>query len=272
MLNIRITEQAFRAELDTLIKEGNELVSSKEVLDKSKIYFGWIKRCCKFLVGNIEGDEFAKKINTFIPEKNVHPLINGYKRGKKVNDEILKRQNISIFKIVTLLQGIQKQGVHELTKNSIAGKNLLKSNIFIVHGHDNHYKTELIRCLEILNLNPIVLHELANEGQTIIEKFEKYSDVNFAIILLTGDDVGKLKDEKTLNFRARQNVVLEMGYFLGSLGRRNVLALHSKEVELPSDMHGILCINIDSSDSWKFMIVKELKAAGFNVDANKLFK
>ena len=87
---------------------------------------------------------------------------------------------------------------------------------------------------------------------------------------MTDDDEGKLKTELDLKSRARQNVVLELGYFIGKLGRDRVLPLHTEGVELPSDIHGLLYVPIDKADTWKFALVKELKAAGYSVDANSI--
>ncbi len=87
---------------------------------------------------------------------------------------------------------------------------------------------------------------------------------------MTDDDEGKAKTEIDFKTRARQNVVLELGYFIGKLGRKRVLPLYSEDVELPSDIHGLLFVPLDKAENWKFSIVKELKAAGYSVDANKL--
>jgi predicted nucleotide-binding protein len=144
------------------------------------------------------------------------------------------------------------------------------NNVFIVHGHNNEIKVNVARTLEKLGLNPIILHEQANAGKTTIEKFEKHSDVGFAIILMTDDDFGNAKNEDNLNPRARQNVILEMGYFIGRLGRERVCPLYTKGVELPSDLYGLLYTEIDSSEHWKIKMVKELKAAGYDIDVNKI--
>lgn len=144
------------------------------------------------------------------------------------------------------------------------------NNVFIVHGHNNEIKVNVARTLEKLGLNPIILHEQANAGKTIIEKFEKHSDVGFAIILMTDDDFGKAKNEDNLNPRSRQNVILEMGYFIGRLGRERVCPLYTKGVELPSDLYGLLYTEIDASEHWKIKMAKELKAAGYDIDVNKI--
>jgi predicted nucleotide-binding protein len=93
--------------------------------------------------------------------------------------------------------------------------------IFIVHGHDNEAKVEVARFLERVGFEAIILHEQANRGRTIIEKVEMHSDVGFAVVLLTPDDEGGKRGNSTRP-RARQNVVLELGYFIGRLGRDRV--------------------------------------------------
>jgi predicted nucleotide-binding protein len=131
--------------------------------------------------------------------------------------------------------------------------------VFVVHGHDGEAKEATARFLERLGLEPIILHEQPNGGRTIIEKFEVFSsDVAFAVILLTPDDVGAAAENAPLKPRARQNVILELGYFMGRLGRTRVCALHRGDVELPSDYQGILYIPLDPSGAWKTQLAQEL--------------
>ncbi len=148
--------------------------------------------------------------------------------------------------------------------------NMSSGDIFIVHGHNEEIKSKVVRALEKLKLKPIILHEQSDEGLTIIEKFEKHSNVKFAIILLTFDDFGNSKADEKPNKRARQNVILELGYFIAKLSRKNVLCLYEAEVELPSDILAVLHTKIDDSENWKFKMVKELKSAGFIIDADEL--
>lgn len=123
-----------------------------------------------------------------------------------------------------------------------------------------------------MELKPVVLHEQPNEGRTIIEKFEDYTDVRFAVVLLTPDDVGGLQDNAgDTKPRARQNVIFEFGYFIGKLGRERVCALVKGNVEKPSDYDGVLYIQLDDSEGWKMRLVRELKSAGYNIDANRVF-
>lgn len=144
------------------------------------------------------------------------------------------------------------------------------SKVFIVHGHNEHLKKATARFVDKLGLEAIILHEKPNKGRTIIEKFSDYADVGFAIILLTADDYGKSKvSTGDFNLRARQNVILELGYFLGKLGRDRVCAIYEDGVEIPSDYQGVLFI--PWSSKWQYDVFNELKAVGYDVDANKLF-
>lgn len=142
-----------------------------------------------------------------------------------------------------------------------------KKKVFIVHGHAEAVNTEVARTIEKLGLEPIILRERPNSGFTIIEKFESTArGVGFAVILLTADD----KVEGEDGFRARQNVVFEMGFFMGALGRKNVMCLLQDGVELPGDIDGVVYTVIDKAGHWRFALVKELKACGYTVDANKI--
>lgn len=143
--------------------------------------------------------------------------------------------------------------------------------IFLVHGRDNELKETTARFLGNLGLDPVILHEQANKGQTIIEKFEANSDVAFAVVLITPDDVGALAgEEEKLKKRARQNVLFELGFFIGKLGRRRVIALLKDEIEIPSDFDAVVYTKVDGNDDWKYKLAKELKAGGLNIDLNKI--
>ncbi len=139
--------------------------------------------------------------------------------------------------------------------------------VFIVHGRDDNLKTEVARFIEKIGLHPIILHEQANEGKTIIEKIEKHTEVGFGIVLYTPCDVGGLNAE-SLQSRARQNVVFEHGLLIGKLGRSNVCALKKGDVEEPTDISGIVYTPYDQAGAWKFSIAKELKNAGCLIDMN----
>jgi len=140
------------------------------------------------------------------------------------------------------------------------------SRVFLVHGHEHGVVEACARMIERFGLKPIILHEQPNEGRTTIEKFEHHADAGFAVVFLTPDDVGGAKN-KPQSARARQNVILELGYFVGKLGRKNVCALYREGVELPSDYHGVQYVSLDRED-WKMKVAQEMRAAKLDVDLN----
>ncbi len=140
------------------------------------------------------------------------------------------------------------------------------NRIFVVHGHDNETKEAVARLLSKLGFDPVILHEQANRGRTIIQKFQDESaDVGFAVVLMSPDD-----ELASGSKHARQNVVLELGFFLGRLGPARVAALKRGDVETPSDFDGVLYTPVDETGMWRFQLAKELKAAGYMVDMNKI--
>ena len=144
------------------------------------------------------------------------------------------------------------------------------SQVFIIHGRDIGTRDTIARFLESLDLEPVILQEQPDRSRTIIEKFEDYAQVDFAIALFTPDDFGGPEggDPKS---RARQNVIFEFGYFIGKYGRKRVRALVKGDIEIPSDYSGVLYIPLDDSAGWKIRLVGDLKSAGFDVDANRIW-
>jgi predicted nucleotide-binding protein len=155
---------------------------------------------------------------------------------------------------------------------SDSSRAIRSKRIFIVHGHDEEMKLAAKTTLISLGLEPIILHEQADRGRTVIEKFEIYSDVGFAVILLSPDDFAYPKEHPDkINPRARQNVIFEMGFFVGMLGREKTFLLRRGEIELPSDYHGIVYNDYDGSDGkWRNKLVKELRANKYTVSADDL--
>ena len=145
-------------------------------------------------------------------------------------------------------------------------------HVFIVHGHDEAAKHAIARFVEKFNLKATILDEQASKGQTVIDKFEENADkAGFAIVLLTLDDVGARKNKKDeLKPRARQNVILELGYFLGRLGRERVCVLYKEGVELPSDIQGIVYVPMNNPNEWQLKLATEMKQIGLPMDLNKL--
>ncbi|WP_053567573.1 TIR domain-containing protein [Caballeronia cordobensis] len=147
----------------------------------------------------------------------------------------------------------------------------LSRRVFVVHGHDGAARETVARFLERIDFEPVILHEQANQGRTVIEKIEAHGDVHFAVVLLTPDDAGCAKGSEP-EPRARQNVLLELGYFIGRLGRERVCALKRGTLEIPSDFAGVVWEKMDDSGGWKQALGRELQAAGHEVDWNKVMR
>lgn len=148
------------------------------------------------------------------------------------------------------------------------------NRVFIVHGHDEGMKQAVARAISKLNLEPIILHEQSDENKTTIEKFEKHSDVDFAVVLLSPDDFAYKKEESAKNgkHRARQNVILELGFFLAKLSRKGVFILYRENdnFEFPSDYSGVLYTPFDEKGNWKYKMASEMKAIDDKIDKNLL--
>jgi predicted nucleotide-binding protein len=144
--------------------------------------------------------------------------------------------------------------------------------IFIVHGHDGEKKHELARFLRALTGHePVILHEQPNKGAVLMEKLEaSAASTGYAVALLTADDLGKAKTEDDLKPRGRQNVVFEMGFFMGALGRKNVAVLYDDGIEEPGDMKGFVYTALDAAGGWKSKIAREIQAAGITVNWSAL--
>lgn len=189
---------------------------------------------------------------------------------KKLEDSLRESQPKAV---VDLLQEIiSKISGSSQTKDEPKEYDHEKQKVFIVHGHNQAVKEAVARYIEKLGPSVIILHEQPNEGRTIIEKFESNSAVDYAVVLLTGDDkgapIGAIESD-AVSLRARQNVVFELGFFAAKLGRSRVTVLYENGVEMPSDFSGILYIPIDNEGAWRFKLAQELRTAGIKVDLNK---
>jgi predicted nucleotide-binding protein len=166
---------------------------------------------------------------------------------------------------------LEEEANKDPSQPAIEGESKKKPSrkVFVVHGNDHGSKETVARFLSQLDLEPIILHEQPDQGRTIIEKFEDFADVACAIVILSPDDLASSKDNLTAQEqRAHQNVIFELGFFVGILGRGRTFALLLKSVTKPSDIDGVLYTPMEG-EAWRFKLVKELKAAGINVDANK---
>lgn len=258
------------AQTDKLKKLIESLRSKGRIKRNYEGFYRWRDITAKLISNGISPAEGSKFLKTLM-----------YQHHQDLYDDICIRANIARSFFEGLEEEIrshpdeifdlsEKEDLVSSRKES--PRKTFSKKIFVVHGHDHETKNELEIFLKEIGLEPIVLHRKPDEGRTIIEKFEEYSDVGFAIIILTPDDVFYTFNEDKKDFelsekRARQNVIFEWGFFVGKLGRHRVCCLHKKSVDLPSDIHGVLYKPFEKSlDEIKFPLVKELKAAGYEVE------
>ena len=233
-----------------------------------------VKQRAEMLISRIfdKNSNYHKTLNKL----RFSPLMVMNSSGQGPYDGAWKRGVEGFVNLVdTMIEDVSLSIDDTVTPQEIAKKSsALTDRIFIVHGHNEEMKQSVARLIEKLGLNPIILHEQANKGKTIIQKFIDNSDVGFSIVLMSADDYGYAKslDHTQAKHRARQNVILELGFFLGKLGTERVIALFetTDNFEIPSDYDGILFIPYDTDGRWKFDVVKELKSIGYEIDANRI--
>jgi predicted nucleotide-binding protein len=274
--SLLVTHDEARQKIQDQINKGqaiaNEGIQSEEDISKAREK---LKKWSDYNLALLKC-WFSNETTALEYGKSRHLKIGGYESfSDKLNvfrDDVrtLVSRLESLLEQLVLYSEPQNQAVGTLPakRNITSGR-----DVFIVHGHDEAATQSVARFIEKLDLHPIILHEQPNAGRTIIEKVEDYSDVDYAVILLTPDDIGGLKDKPTeLLPRARQNVILEMGYFIGKLGRERVCALHKKSVEIPTDFLGVLYIPMDSRGAWQLKLAQEIAKVGIEVDLNRLHK
>ena len=266
-----------KSKLEERIEKGAELkkqqaITTDELDALRKLYYKWNDFNCELLKRLFTTEKLADEYSRYGP---MIMSLNEPSLGKKIQD-LNKDIDDKIHRIDSIIERLELIPLNSSQKPMIAqeakGK-ILSKKVFIVHGHDEVAKTNLEIFLQEIGLEPIVLHRQADEGLTIIEKFEKHSDVSYAFILLTPDEVGYLSSEKTKpdnernkENRARSNVIFEFGFFVGKLGRSKVCCLYTGDVSLPSDVSGMIYKKFDRSiEEVAYGIIKDLKASGFQI-------
>lgn len=242
--------------LKAIVDEADSL-SEKEVKWKSPEVQAWYSKTERWLIKRF-GDP-SQEMKSFRQIKFQSRLVD-------VRQDILACT--SGLKQATAVLSIYFEDFEDEAEATEENKLVDFSSVFIVHGHDGELKESIARIIEKQGIKPIILSEQANQGRTVIEKFEDHTDVGGAICLFTTDDIGKAKTANEDSFRARQNVVFEAGYFMGKLGRDHVAILADKGVEIPSDLAGVVYTD---TTSWQVDLLRELKAMGYTVDFNRLF-
>lgn len=264
-MKIKVPFSKFQKDLIDYIKEGEIILGANNNYDIAIQYETWCQKVFTFLKIAFENEDISKEFYS-CTERLSSP---------GVSDWSIRNLNMLVQLKLDILDGIKSNIKYLKTENSTIIptdlSNISKNKkIFIVHGRNESIKEQVSSVLKDLELEPIILHKQSNNGNTIIEKFEKNANVGFAVILLTDDDEGRLKGVENWTDRARQNVIMEMGYFIGKLSRSRVCLLKSKNVEPPSDILGVAYEDFDDNGFWKFKLANELKSAGYPIDLNRL--
>lgn len=270
---LNICKEEAEQKLKERIEKGDELLekSIPNYEELEKLFYKW----------DDFNNELLKRIFTTDEYQNVY-MYSGCTRGfsslyrepsysEKIA-ELKKDIKDKIHYIETLIEKLELIPVtSNISEDKLSTIKNDSKKVFIVHGRDELAKTNLEILLKEMELEPIVLHRQPDEGQTVIEKFEKHgSDVGYAFILLTPDEIAYLAHEDSLldierqkEKRARPNVIFEFGYFVGKLGRNRVCCLYTGGVTLPSDLDGFVYKQYNSSvEEIAWSIQKDLKAVG----------
>lgn len=268
---LKISSEEAKLKLKERIQKGKELlniqITNELQLDEArKEYRKWNDYNFEYLRRIFSTDEEATKYKRYGGGViHMNPSL-----GLKVKDYVddIKEK---IHRIDSLVERIDLISLEIISEASPQNTIHITKKVFIVHGRDEVSKTNLEILLTEMGLEPIVLHRQADEGQTVIEKFEKYgSDVAYAFILLTPDEIAYLSNEDSLpdnerkkEKRARPNVIFEFGYFVGKLTRNRVCCLYTGDVEIPSDLKGLVYKRYHNSvEEVAYSIQKDLKAVG----------
>jgi len=225
----------------------------------------WHDYNCTWLDRNIGGDVAEEYRNSEIETKKSNPVYLGRYLCKRLESEISRLQSIHerLHMWVPAAEEV----------SALANPAQLASDgaIFIVHGSDTLRAERVARAVnKATSRETIILREQPSLGQTLIEKFEQHAaNASYAIVVLTPDDQGRRKDVVKLTPRGRQNVIFEMGYFYGVLGRSRVSVLLHPGVEKPSDMDGVVYINFDDNGAWKTELFRELEHAHIHIDISQ---
>lgn len=277
-MELAVTRDEAKQRLQDRIEKGMELkskqVNTREAFEELKNnYSKWDSFNSELLRRIFTTDEAAKEYDYWgVVAVSTHED----SLGEKIADTYkgIDKKIHRLDSIIERLELIPLAGqVAPITSASPLSAQPRSKRVFVVHGHDEVAKTSLEVFLREIGLEPVVLHRQADEGLTVIEKFEKHSDVGYAFILLTPDEVAclaseasKPEAERRTELRARPNVIFEFGYFVGKLGRSRVCCLYTGNVSLPSDVSGMIYKKYEKSiEEVAYSVIKDLKASGYGV-------
>jgi predicted nucleotide-binding protein len=275
-----VSREEAKSKLEERIQKGLEIkkapINSEETLDAVRNEFRkWDAFNNELLKRTFTTDELAEEYRHWIGVGV--SMLREPSLGEKIG-KLHKDIDGKIHRIDSIIERLELIPLNmispDLSPSAASTTQPSRTNkVFIVHGHDEVSKNSLEVFLREIGLEPVVLHRQPDEGLTVIEKFEKHSDVGYAFILLTPDEIAYLKSEehkpdseRQKEYRARPNVIFEFGFFVGKLGRSKVCCLYTGDVRLPSDVSGMIYKKYNSSiEEIAYSIIKDLKASGYGI-------
>ena len=283
MTTLLVPRDQLRTVLVERIRAGDDLVSKAEIAENADGHSDWIFLFSKWREHTIaelravyDGDDISLEFDVWTRTTERASPRSTFPNAKSSLETGLKKLRDLVERLPL---AIEPDSLH--ARSATVDKTLRERrpsanslNVFIIHGRTaGGFRESVARFIEQLGLSPVILAEQANEGRTLIEKFEANAlDVGYAIALLTPKDraYGPEDEPPPRPNRARQNVMLELGYFMAKLGRENVVALQQEGLEVPTDILGIVYIPLDDAGAWKTLLARELRAAGYDIDLSKL--
>jgi predicted nucleotide-binding protein len=284
VVTLRVPRDQVKAVLDERISAGEDLLAKAELVahtghsDWISVFSDWREHTIAELRAVYNGDEIPGEFDVVTstavysdsqPRTAFPPTKMRLETGIWQLQQFVKRLPLAV-EPEPLKPGPRRVEETPGTRSDSAAS----PKIFIIHGRDaGGFRESVARFIEHVGLTPVILAEQASEGRTLIEKFEaKALDVGYAIALLTPEDFAYVagSEPPPRPNRARQNVILELGYFMAMLGRARVVALQQEGVEVPSDILGVVYIPLDHGGAWKTLLARELQAAGYDIDVSGL--
>jgi len=271
---LKIPEDEAKQKIQSQIEKGQEIrdlnIKSEDDLSKAhRERSKWSKFNTTLLTHIFSDGSVAERYNYFgVRSYPMYPTSLEWRVKdfrKNMADDIAKLEGI----VEEVKEGLYSISAETEGSLETGYASIEESKVFIVHGTDpTNARDQLKNLLTEWGIGSIILDKQSSRGQTIIEKFERHSEVECAIVLLTPDDEGRAKDSSDLVPRARQNVWFELGFFFGKLGRARTICLHKGETELPSDINGIVYIpfNKDLERDVYRDLRKELTDIGFSIN------
>ena len=229
--------------LKQLIEQAEELIKVRTTFSKPE-FIAWHTRTERYLTAKYGQDSIELKN---FKNRAFGPIVFASRVKHDDSIDCVKDLKTTVLELKDYLEEEEESGV-DVTP--IHGNSIISPDkVFIIHGHNGELKEAVARLIESQGINAIILSERANQGKTIIEKFEDNSDVGAAIALFTNDDMGRSKNSEEDAPRARQNVVFEAGYFMGKLGRDRIVLIAEEGIELSPDQFDAIagggCLDCD---------------------------